>query len=167
MSAKGFFGRGLRTLFWSEFKTVERVLEARENIGKAISSSGERIRSMRQKPDYATEIEGLEPDQKWAYLYERFKWTPEDLAQQQFAVRQGRRVYLVALPLLVVAMLFTLSRLPWIIALLLLGALSLGIVRAAMSVVQLALFEAQIEKRTIIELRDFLGWRDFWRRLVR
>lgn len=158
-----------RVLFYSEIRAYESLKGARGRIAGAAAAAGERVRRQRQAqaPSYAAELERLTPAQKFAFLYEKLHWSEAELRQQRVTLRRSRRVLLALSVVFAAAFVFTLLRAPWGLALLVIWALGFACVKMLLSVFQLALFEAQIEKRTILEARDFLGLRDFWWRLLR
>jgi hypothetical protein len=158
-----------RVLFYSEIRAFESMRGAGGRISSAAAAVGERIRARRQAqaPAYAQELERLAPAEKFAFLYEKFEWSEVELRQQQAALRRSRRVLLVLSAVFAAAFVFVLIRAPWWLALIVISALGFACVKSLLSVFQLALYEAQIERRAIFEARDFLGLRDFWWRLLR
>ena len=158
-----------RALFYSEIRAFESLKDASGRIAGAAAAAGERMRRRRQAqaPGYAAELERLTPAQKFAFLYEKFQWSEAELRQQRAALRRSRRVLLALSAVFAAAFVFVLLRAPWGLALIVIWALGFACVKSLLAVFQLALFEAQIEKRAILEARDFLGLRDFWWRLLR
>lgn len=158
-----------RALFYSEIRAFESLKDAAGQISGAAGAVGQRIRHRRQgqAPGYAAELERLSPAAKFAFLYKKFDWTEAELRQQRAALRRSRRVLLALSVIFAAAFVFVLVRAPWWLALIVISALAFACVKSLLAVFQLALFEAQIERRSIFEARDFLALRDFWWRLVR
>ena len=165
----GLFRAVGRALFYSEIRALESVRGAGGRIREAAAASAERMRRSRatRAPGYMAEIEALPPAEKFSFLYAKFQWTESDLQEQLAALRRSRRVLLALSLVFAAAFVFVLMRAPWWLALIVISALGFAVVKSLLSVFQLALFEAQIERRAIFEARAFLGVRDLWWRLVR
>lgn len=163
MAKRGFF------MYW--FTPLGRMRDAASSLSDAARASKERIAAMGPKPaeDLSDEdVRKIEDAQmRFEAIYEMNRWTEHELSKQRRAVNVGK---ITSLALASVVFVVSLGMIMFAVPMVQMFVLPIGILLTVLSLAQAfrhALYEAQIDKRSLMDAKAFLAMPDFWSRLLK
>lgn len=145
-----------------------QVAQDLRKSGRNIKASYQELKEQKESAA-RKEVKYIEaPDAKKAFeaLYEHGNWTEQELAQQLKVVRRAKWVFgFGSLMGLVCFVFFGLSSDSVLFTLITsLGLMLMSAILGARAL-QFAIFQTQLEERELISFKEFMGRKDFWRRV--
>lgn len=147
------------------------VKDLRDSAGKTrrayLDAKALRARKRQQAEVAAQLLSGKTPQQKFEELVQAHDWTEDQLAEQMVAVRRTRMATLVSAVLIFVMFLVSLASLPFWVMILAGPLLICLTAAAAVAAMRYAWYEYELETRSCVSLKQFLGREDIFARAVR
>jgi hypothetical protein len=154
-------------------RPLRKVGTAFQELGAACRDLSGRFRSGLPDVPQGQKFEEGDPrgisdsQRRFTALYDANKWTGEELAQQLVAIRRSKLTAMIMTAVAFAGALASLAMLPIYMLLLVLPVSGCLVILGLVQWLRFALYEAQIELRSLLSARDFACRDDFFHRLIK
>lgn len=150
---------------------LSRASQALGQTGESLAEMAHTFRNKLPEQD-GQELPGdprtiADPCERFELIYKLNGWTPEEVIAQHKAVRRSKFAALVMAVVALVGYLVAMLTLPAWMLLVLVPVGGCLLILGAAQTFRFALYESQLELRSLISAREFASRNDFFRRLVR